>query len=99
MTGLVETARGLRRPGRNVWLGIATAGDRTDEVMHGLGYIAARGADRVVIAELDRYLRGRDPAEVVARLRAGAEDGGAAQVPVFPDELHALEWMLESSRP
>ena len=99
MTGLIETAKGLRRPGRDVWLCIATAGDRTDEIMHGLGYIAARGADQVAIAELERYLRGRDRAEVVDRLRAGAEDGGAVDVPVFPDEIRALGWMLDSSRP
>jgi cyanophycin synthetase len=98
MSGLVETAAGLRRPGREVWLSIATAGDRTDEVMHGLGYIAARGADHVAIAELERYLRGRDREEVVAKLRAGAEDGGAVDVPVFRDELQALQWMLDSSR-
>ena len=98
MDGLVETARGLCRPGREVWLSFATAGDRTDEIMHGLGYIAARGAEHVAVAELERYLRGRDPAEVVARLKAGAEDGGASDVPVFPDELHALTRMIGSAR-
>jgi hypothetical protein len=35
----------------------------------------------------------------VERLRAGAIDGGAAEVPVFPDEIHALEWMAEGSSP
>jgi cyanophycin synthetase len=98
MAGLVETAQGLRRAGSEVWLSFASAGDRTDEIMHGLGYVAARGADHVAVAELERYLRGRDRTEVVDRLRAGAEDGGAREVPVFPDELHALRWMLEGSR-
>jgi UDP-N-acetylmuramyl tripeptide synthase len=98
MAGLVETAHGLCMPGGDVWLSFATAGDRTDEIMHGLGYIAARGADHVAVAELERYLRGRDRAEVVERLRAGAEDGGAADVPVHPDELTALRSMLSSSR-
>jgi cyanophycin synthetase len=99
MVGLVETARGLRRPGAEVWMSFATAGDRTDEIMHGLGYIAARGADHVAVSELERYLRGRDRADVVERLRAGAEDGGATDVPVYPDELHALRSMLAASRP
>jgi UDP-N-acetylmuramyl tripeptide synthase len=81
-----------------VWLSFATAGDRTDEIMHGMGFIAARGADHVAVAELERYLRGRDRADVVERLRAGAEDGGATDVPVYPDELHALRTMLSSSR-
>src|SRR5205814_10396193 len=70
-----------------------------DEILLGLGYTAARGADHVAVAELLHYLRGRDREELVARLRAGAIDGGAANVPVFEDELRALKWMLRSSRP
>ena len=97
MSGLVEIARGLRQPGAAVWLTFCSAGDRTDEILHALGYVAARGADRVAVAELHRYLRGREPEDVVRRLVAGARDGGAQDVPVFPDELHALEWMLEGS--
>lgn len=99
MRGLVETCQGLRRPGREIWLTYTSAGDRTDEILHGLGYLAARGADHVAIAELHHYLRGRDPDDFVGRLRAGAVDGGASQVPDFPDEIHALEWMLGQSRP
>jgi hypothetical protein len=67
--------------------------------MHGVGYLAARGADHVAIAQLHRYLRGREPHDVVDRLRAGAVDGGAdpAAVPDFPDEMRALRWMLKRS--
>jgi hypothetical protein len=50
------------------------------------------------VVELHRYLRGKDPREVVDRLRAGAIDGGAGEVPNFPDELTGLRWMLERSR-
>ena len=99
MEGLVEVSRGLRREGAEVWLTFSSAGDRTDEVVHGLGFIAARGADHVAVCELLRYLRGRDREDLKRRLVAGAEDGGAADVPTFPDEINALEWMLESSRP
>ena len=98
MAGLTEMARALRRAGREVWLAYGAAGDRTDEVIQGMGYTAARGADHVAVAELHRYLRGRDAQETVELLRAGAFDGGAAEVPVFPDEVHALDWMLASSR-
>jgi len=98
MEGLVEIARGLTPPGSEVWLAFGSAGDRTDQILHGMAMISARGADRVAIVEMHRYLRGREPEDVVARLRAGAADGGADQVPSFPDELAGLRWMLERSR-
>ena len=97
--GLVEVCRALRRPGAQFWMAFTTAGDRSDEILHGMGYLAGRGADRVVIAELLGYLRGRDRQDLVRRLMAGVEDGGARDVPVFVDEVHALEWMLDRARP
>jgi cyanophycin synthetase len=97
--GLAEIARGLCAPGGETWLAFGTAGDRDDELLHGLGYRAARGADHVIVAELHRYLRGRDPEDLVGRLRAGAIDGGAAEVPAEPDEVSALRFMLERSGP
>jgi cyanophycin synthetase len=99
MQGLVEIVRGLRSPGSEIWLAYGTAGDRSDEIMHGMGYLAARGSDHVAVVELHRYLRGRDPADVIDRLRAGAVDGGATEAPDFPDEITGLEWMLERSKP
>lgn len=95
--GLSEIARGLCAPGGETWLAFGTAGDREDELLHGLGYRAARGADHVVVAELPRYLRGRDAEDLVGRLRAGAIDGGAADVPAMSDEVSALRFMLERS--
>jgi cyanophycin synthetase len=98
MAGLVEICRGLRPPGGEIWLAFCAAGDRTNQILHGLGYLAARGADHVAIAELLHYLRGRDRQDHIDRLRAGAVDGGATDIPVFIDEMHALEWMLEKSK-
>ena len=97
--GLARIARGLCAPGGQTWLAFGTAGDRDDELLHGLGYRAARGADHVVVAELHRYLRGRDPHDLVERLRAGAIDGGAADVQSMPDEVSALRHLLERSGP
>ena len=99
MIGLTEILAGLRRPGAQIWLAFCAAGDRQDEILHALGYRAARGAEHVVVAGLPHYLRGRDADDLASRLRAGAEDGGAIEVPVVPDELHALALMLERSRP
>ena len=99
MRGLAEICRGLRPPGGEIWVAICAAGDRSREIRRGIGYVAARGADHVVVSELRRYLRGAEPEEIVGDLRAGAIDGGATEVPDFPDEVHSLTWMLEKSSP
>jgi cyanophycin synthetase len=99
MRGLIEICQGLRAPGAGIFLAFGSAGDRTNAILHRLGYTAARGPDRVAIAELHRYLRGRDPQDLVQRLQAGLMDGGKPQSPVFPNELEALAWMLTASAP
>jgi cyanophycin synthetase len=98
MMGLTELCDGLRRAGGEIWLGICAAGDRTEQILHDFGYRAARGAEHVVVAELLRYLRGRERGEVIEGLRAGALDGGAEEVDVYADELSALRAMLRRSR-
>jgi cyanophycin synthetase len=99
MDGLVEILRGLRRPGKEIWLAIGTAGDRTDEILHGFAVRAALGADRLAIAELLRYLRGRPREDVIARLREGAARAGKHDVPVYADEMKALRGLLKASAP
>jgi len=99
MRGLVEICQGLRPRHARIFLAFGTAGDRTNVILHRLAYAAARGADRLAIAELQRYLRGRDPQDLIERLQAGLEDGGKGQAPVFPNEVEALEWMVKESAP
>jgi len=99
MRGLIEICQGLRAPHAGIFLAFGSAGDRTNAILHRLGYTAARGPDRVAIAQLHRYLRGRDPQDLVNRLKAGLKDGGKPEAPVFPNELEALEWMLAASAP
>ena len=82
-----------------MFLTFGAAGDRTNAILHRLGYTAARGPDRVAIAELHRYLRGRDPQDLIHRLQAGVVDGGKPAAPVFVNELDALEWMVSESAP
>jgi cyanophycin synthetase len=98
MAGLTELCEGLRRSGRETWLAMCAAGDRSDEILRRVGYRAARGADHVVVAELLHYLRGRDPVAVIDGLRGGAFDGGAQEVDVYADELSALRAMLQRSK-
>ncbi len=98
LMGLVEACRKLRPPGREIWLGVASAGDRTTEIRHGMAYIGARGADHVAVIELLKYLRGNSREVVVEDLRAGFIDGGAGpDVPVHVDELTAMKAMLAAS--
>src|SRR5205823_7615977 len=97
MRGLVEICQGLRPGAARIFLAFGTAGDRTNAILHRLAYTAARGADRPAIAELHRYLRGRNPKDLVKQLQAGLQDGGKAAAPVFPNEVAALEWMLHES--
>jgi len=99
MDGLVEILQGLRPPGREIWLAIGTAGDRTDEILQGFAVRAALGADHLAIAELVKYLRGRSREDVIAQLQRGAARAGKRDVPVYPDELRALRGMLKASAP
>jgi cyanophycin synthetase len=97
LLALLEVARGLRLPGGRVLAMVGTAGDRSDELIRSLGELAARGAARVVIGEKHRYLRGRDPAELVRLLREGAATVGVTDVPDHPGELAALKAMVPAS--
>ncbi|MDQ4107448.1 MAG: Mur ligase family protein [Actinomycetota bacterium] len=99
MDGLVEILQGLRPPGREIWLAIGTAGDRTDDILQGFAVRAALGTDHLAIAELVKYLRGRAREDVIAQLRRGAARAGKRDVPAYPDELRALREMLRASAP
>jgi cyanophycin synthetase len=99
LRALLEVCQGLRRPGAAVRIGIGTAGDRPDSVLRLLGELAARGADRVLVVEKERYLRGRDRAGMTRLLQQGARAGGKADAPAFPDELAAVEALVGESRP
>jgi cyanophycin synthetase len=96
---LLEVARGLSPPGGRVLAMVGTAGDRPDELIRSLGEIAARRADRVVVGEKERYLRGRDRADLPRLLREGAAVVGVTDVPVHPTELAALRALAAEAAP
>jgi cyanophycin synthetase len=98
MQGFTEMCDGLRRAGAGIWLVICAAGDRTDRILHDFAYRAARGSDHLAIAELLRYLRGRDRQSTIERLVAGAKDGGAVELDVYADELAGLRGVLARSK-
>ena len=97
MMGFAEICDGLRRAGAEIWLVICAAGDRTDQILHDFGYRAARGSDHLAIAELLRYLRGRERQSTIDRLIAGAKDGGAVEVDVYAHELAGVQGVFARS--
>jgi cyanophycin synthetase len=99
LEALVEVMNGLRRPGGRTLLALGTAGDRTDDVVRGLGEIAARDCDVVVIVHKLDYLRGRDPEELAALYRAGAALVGVREIPAYQCELAGLEALMSRAAP
>jgi cyanophycin synthetase len=104
LAGLLEVCRELskasgratRRARGKVRVAIGTAGDRSDEVLHGLGLLAGAAADEVVICEKPHYLRGRNAEEMNEIMRAGvAEAGYIGPVQAFPTELAAVEGLID----
>jgi cyanophycin synthetase len=98
MRGLVEIVRGLCPSGRETWIAICTAGDRTEEILRGFAFEAAVGADHLAIADLRHYTRGRTTVEIYERLAAAAQEAGVIDPPRYRGELHALTSMLAASR-
>lgn len=99
LQALLHVAAGLRAEGAQIHTILGTAGDRTDEVLVSLGEIAARGSDTVLIAQKRRYLRGRDPGEMVRLLLDGLARGGRGGAPVYEDEMSALVAAVNGARP
>ncbi len=84
--GLLTALRGPRR----LLLGIGVAGDRSDDTIRDVARAAHElSPDRVLVRDLEHYLRGREPGEVPALLRdellrlglpAAAQDTAADEV-------------------
>ena len=99
MDGLVEILRGLRPPGREIWLAIGTAG---------IGPTRSSTGSRCAPPSAWTTSGDRGAAAVPARAAPGGRDratpGGAARagkrdVPVYGDEMRALRAMLKDSSP
>jgi cyanophycin synthetase len=97
MAALVDVAQTLPARRRLVMLG--QAGDRNDDAIRDLARAAwTLHPDRVVVNEMDQYLRGRAPGEVPALLaaefsRLGAPDATISQVgPEIDGVREALAW-------
>jgi cyanophycin synthetase len=78
---------------------IGTAGDRPDDTLRGIGRIAAKRAQRVVIKETRKYLRGRTSESVVGEILAGVVAGGVPRdaVRIYGSETEALRGELNGT--
>ncbi len=100
MRALFHLARHLQARRRILCFG--QAGDRPDNAIADLAASAWRiGLHRVIISELEKYYRGREPGEVFdimarALRAAGADD---SQIAHCPDEMSSLHHALEHARP
>ena len=96
--GLAAGAAGRAAPITAI---IGTAGDRPDDTLRGIGRIAGERAQRVVIKETRKYLRGRSEASVVGELIAGVRAAGvsATDIPVYESETAALRAELVGQGP
>ncbi|HYN28390.1 MAG TPA: tetratricopeptide repeat protein [Dermatophilaceae bacterium] len=94
LEALLDVARGLTAPGGRVRLGLGTGGDRTDEILEGLGELAGLRADHVVVTHKEHYLRGRTTAELERHLRTGLARAGVHEVASYGTELDGLQALV-----
>jgi cyanophycin synthetase len=99
LAGLLDVCTRLSGARGKVRLGLGTAGDRSDEILHQMGRLAGSRVDDLVICEKRHYLRGRDLAGMNAIFRRGAAEGGYEErIPTYRTELGALKALLARSR-
>jgi cyanophycin synthetase len=94
LDALLEVARGLTAPGARVHLGLGGTGDRPDDAIQGLGEIAGKGAEHVVIAHKPRYRRARSIDDIDQHLRIGLARVGIGEVDSYSTELEGLVAMV-----
>jgi UDP-N-acetylmuramyl tripeptide synthase len=75
LRAVFETAR--QWPRRRLLISLGQAGDRDDEAMRELGRLcAAEDPQRLILKDMAKYRRGREPGYIPARMREGAEAAG-----------------------
>ena len=100
----VRAMAGLARSlgGERTCVLFSQAGDRPDDALDDLAAaVHATGPDHYVVAEVPKYLRGREPMEVPRRLAAALTTRGVpdAAIDVAPDAVVGTEVALDWARP
>lgn len=96
LEALIEMAAAL--PAQRRLLILGQAGDRDNKSIRELALVAARqGLDRIIIKELQKYLRGREEGEVPALLEATLREAGmpTGTLARAADEMQAVRDALE----
>ncbi len=100
VAAVVDTAG--RMPAKHKWALFGSAGDRSDaEIAAIADGVCAIEPDRVVITELETYLRGREPGEVSAIMNRACLENGLApgQIHVAESPLAGVRHALEQMQP
>jgi cyanophycin synthetase len=93
---LLAFARHFRTEGGSLTAVVGTAGDREDSVFRAIGRIAASEADRVVLKDSVKYLRGRVSGEMLTLMQSGVDEAGrAVAVATAPNEEDAALGAIE----
>ncbi len=93
---LLTTARALAQEAR-VQVAFGTAGDRSDEVLQGMGFVAVDLADAAFPVDKPGYLRDRTADEMRAQFLAGMSVAGSDSTLCFDSEVEALAGLLAGS--
>lgn len=100
LSAIFAAARGL--PHQRLLISIGQAGDRSDRSIRELGRLAAeQNPDWLIIKDMPKYRRGREPGNIQALLRAGALAGGLpeARLDMCETDTEALERALAWLQP
>ena len=99
---MLQVAQQLRGPGGRLGMLLGHAGNRRDADIEELALVAAEFApDLVVVKEDEGHLRGREPGEVPALIRAALLRIGVPEsaVTMRSTEVDAARWALDWARP
>lgn len=100
MAAMASTLKGM--PGRRRTLLLSAAGDRSDEETREMVTTAmGMQPDRLIVAELDDYRRGRAPGEIPALIRQTAIEAGMApeEITLCDSPLAGSQQVLEKLEP
>ncbi len=96
---LIEFSRKLADEHGRVMVVIGTAGDRTNQSLMEIGRTAADEADRVLVKDTKKYLRGRTNEELIGLFQAGIRSTGRPEAEVCADEMSGMLRLLDEADP